>query len=77
MKKLRYKVLEVNNIIEEVTGYINCTHSNYTKSCAVEDLETGEIINIDEKTACGLRAEILDKVDNFNLIVGDEFTIKQ
>jgi hemerythrin superfamily protein len=77
MKKLRCKVLEVNNIIEEVTGYINCTHSSYTKSCVVEDLETGEIINIDEKTACGLRAEILDKVDNYDLMVGDEFTIKQ
>lgn len=77
MKKLKYKVLEVNNIIEEVTGHFNCTHSSYTESCVVEDLETGEIINVDEKTACGLRAEILDKVDNFDLIVGDEFTIKQ
>ena len=54
-----FKVLEVTN----------------TERCVVEDLETGEIIGVDEKTACGLRAEILDKVDNFDLIVGDEFRI--
>jgi hypothetical protein len=54
-----FKVLEINN----------------TESCVVENLETGEVISINEKTACGLRAEILDKVDMFELIVGDEFRI--
>ena len=72
----RFKVLEVNNIIEEVSGHFNCTHSSYTKSCVVEDLETGEKISIDKKTACGLRAEIIDKIDNYDYEVGDEFRIK-
>jgi hypothetical protein len=67
--------LEVNHIIEEMTGHVNCDYSSYTESCVVEDLETGEIISINEKTACGLRAEILDKVDNVAWRVGDTFRI--
>ena len=64
----RFKVLEVNNVIKNSTSY--------TKSCVVEDLETKEIISIIDENACGLRAEIIDKIDDFDLIVGDEFKIK-
>jgi hypothetical protein len=53
----RFKVLEVNNVIKNSTSY--------TKSCVVEDLETKEIISIIDENACGLRAEIIDKIDNF------------
>ena len=72
----RFKVLEVNNVIEEVTGHFNCTHSSYTKSCVVKDLETGEIISIDEKTASGIKAVIINKVDDGDCVVGDEFIIR-
>ena len=75
MKKFNYKVLEVNNIVEQVTGHSNCTYSSYTESCVIQDIETGEIINIDGKTANGRETQILEKVDNFDLIVGDEFNI--
>jgi hypothetical protein len=42
----------------------------------VENLETNGIISIDEKTAGGLRAEIIDKIDNYDLVVDDECTIR-
>jgi hypothetical protein len=64
----RFKVLEVNNEVINSTSYI--------KSCIVENLETNEIISIDEKTAGGLRAKIIDKIDNYDLVVDDEFTIR-
>jgi hypothetical protein len=73
--KMRYKVLEVNHVIEEVTGYVNCTYSSYTESCVVEDLETGEIISINEKTTDERETQMIKKVDAFDLIVGDEFRI--
>ena len=61
----RFKVLEVN-----------CNVQSCVDSCVVENLETGEIINVNEKTASGLRAEIIDKVENYDLLIGDEFKIK-
>lgn len=74
MKK--FKVLEVNNIIEEVTGMINCTKSSYTKSCVVQDLETSEIINIDRETASELTLDILNKIDDNDCIVGDHVIMR-
>ena len=65
----RFKVLEVNNIVENSTSY--------TKSCVVENLETKEIISITDENAAGLRAEIIDKIDNYDLVIGDEFKIKE
>jgi hypothetical protein len=69
----RFKVLEVDNVW-------SCKNKQYIQSCVgscvVEDLETGEIINVDEKTASGLRAEIIDKIDNYDLVIGDEFRIR-
>jgi hypothetical protein len=72
----KFKVLEVNNVIEEVTGMINCTKSSYTKSCVVQDLETSEIINIDIETASGLTLDILNRVDDMDCIVGDYVKIR-
>jgi hemerythrin superfamily protein len=72
----KFKVLEVNNIIEDVIGMINCTKSSYTESCVVQDLETGEIISVNKKTANGLTLNILNKVDDNDCIVGDHFRIK-
>ena len=54
-----FKVLEINN----------------TESCVVEDLETGQVISINEKTANDREIRMLEKVDKFDLIVGDEFRI--
>ncbi len=75
MKKW-FKVLEVNHIIEEVTGHVNCNHSSYTESCVVEDLETGQVISINEKTTNEREARIIERVDKFDSIVGDEFRIE-
>jgi hypothetical protein len=61
----RFKVLEVNLNIQSCVD-----------SCVVENLETGEIINVDEKTASGLRAEIIEKVENYDLVIGDEFKLR-
>jgi hypothetical protein len=61
----RFKVLEVNLNIQ------SCVNS-----CVVENLETGDIINVDEKTASGLRAEIIEKVENYDLVIGDEFKLR-
>jgi hypothetical protein len=72
----KFKVLEVNNIIEDVTGMINCTESSYTESCIVQDLETNEIINVCKETASGLTLDILNKVDENDCIVGDHFRIR-
>jgi hypothetical protein len=69
----RFKVLEVNNVYSWKNS---CTIQSCVDSCVVEDLETGEIINVDEKTASGLRAEIIDKIDNYDLVIGDEFRIR-
>jgi hypothetical protein len=74
MKKW-FKVLEVNHIIEEMTGHVNCDYSSYTESCVVEDLETGEVISINEQTTNEREAQMIKKVDAFDLIVGDEFRI--
>ena len=72
----RFKVLEVNNVIENVTEMVNCTKSSYTESCIVQDLETNEIINVNKKTASGLTLDILNKVDENDCIVGDHFRIR-
>ena len=61
----RFKVLEVNLNVQ------SCVNS-----CVVENLETGEIINVDEKTASELRAEIIEKVENYDLVIGDEFKLR-
>ena len=61
----RFKVLEVNLNVQ------SCVNS-----CVVENLETGEIINIDEKTASELRAEIIEKVEKYDLVIGDEFKLR-
>jgi len=55
-----FKVLEVNN----------------TESCVVKDLETGQVISINEKTTNDRETRMLEKVDKFDLIVGDEFRIE-
>ena len=61
----RFKVLEVN-----------CNVQSCVDSCVVENLETGEIINVDKKTASGLRAEIIEKVENYDLVIDDEFKLR-
>jgi len=61
----RFKVLEVNLNVQ------SCVNS-----CVVENLETGEIINVNEKTASGLKLKIIEKVENYDLLIGDEFKIK-
>jgi hypothetical protein len=61
----RFKVLEVNLNVQ------SCVNS-----CIVENLETGEIINVNEKTASGLKLKIIEKVENYDLVIGDEFKIK-
>ena len=61
----RFKVLEVNLNVQ------SCVNS-----CVVENLETGEIINVDEKNASKLRAEIIEKVENYDLVIGDEFKLR-
>ena len=61
----RFKVLEVNLNVQ------SCVNS-----CVVENLETGEIINVDEKTASELRAEIIEKIENYDLVIGDEFKLR-
>lgn len=61
----RFKVLEVNLNVQSCVD-----------SCVVENLETGEIINVNEKTASGLRAEIIEKVENYDLLIGDEFKLR-
>jgi hypothetical protein len=62
----RFKVLEVNLNVQ------SCVNS-----CVVENLETGEIINVNEKTASGLKLKIIEKVENYDLLIGDEFKIKE
>jgi hypothetical protein len=64
----RFKILKVTNEV------INST--SYTKSCVVENLETGEIISIDGKTSGELEAEIIKEIDNYDLIVDDWIIIK-
>ena len=54
-----FKVLEINN----------------TESCVVEDLETGEVISINGKTTNEREAQMITKIDMFDLMVGDEFRI--
>ncbi len=61
----RFKILEVN-----------CNIQSCVDSCIVENLETGEIINVNEKTASGLKLKIIEKVENYDLLIGDEFKIK-
>ena len=61
----RFKVLEVNLNVQSCVD-----------SCVVENLETGEIINVDEKTTSELRAEIIEKVENYDLVIGDEFKLR-
>jgi len=63
-----FKVLEV---INEVNN-----SSSYTVSCIVKNMLTGEIINIEQKNASGLELKIIDKVDNYDLEVDDEFIIR-
>lgn len=76
MKKW-FKVLEVNYIEFTYTDkYTYYTHANYVESCSVEDLGTGEIINIDRETTDNRKARVLDMVDTNGLEVGDDFRIE-
>jgi hypothetical protein len=68
----RFKVLEVNNKEENQSNYT----SIYTISCTVEDLETGNIININNETDNELQIKIINKIDEYHLEVGDELGIK-
>ena len=61
----RFKVLEVNLNVQ------SCVNS-----CVVENLETGEIINVDKKTTSELKDEIIEKVENYDLVIGDEFKLR-
>jgi hypothetical protein len=71
-----FKVLEVNNVISEVMGFENCKFRVHTDSCRVQDIETGEIINVDNNSTNDLEVEIINKVSDFDLIEGDEFRIR-
>ena len=71
-----FKVLEVNNVISEVMRFENCKFRAHTDSCRVQDIETGEIINVDNNSTNDLEVEIINKVSEFDLIEGDEFGIR-
>ena len=63
-----FKVLEVINEVDN--------SSSYTVSCIVKNILTGEIININQENAFGLELKIINKVDNYDLEVDDEFIIR-
>ena len=46
---------------------------NNTESCVVENLETGEIIRAENNNERETR--MLEKIDIFDLVVGDEFRV--
>ena len=56
--KFKYLVLEVN--------------SDFTK-CTVKNQITGDVIHIDRKSADGELLRVINKVDDYDLIDGDEF----
>jgi hypothetical protein len=70
-----FRVLELTTVIKTKSNEFTVTSSSYAESCVVEDLETGEIISVDGDNYVGIRKEILNKVDEFDLIVGDNFRI--
>lgn len=74
MKK--YKVLEVNNKIENVNGHFNCNQSSYTISCTVKNIETDEVVIVNKDTNDDYLIRIIEIIDNNDLIVGDEFIIR-
>jgi hypothetical protein len=57
-KKFTYLLLEVN--------------SDFTK-CIVKNQITGDVIHIDRKNADGELLRVINKVDEYDLIAGDEF----
>jgi hypothetical protein len=62
-KNMKFKILEVNNIVENSTSY--------TESCIVENLITKEVISINRDIVSDLELEIINKIDNFDLEVKD------
>ena len=60
---MKFKVLEINNIVENSISY--------TKSCIVENLTTKEVISINRNTASDSELVIINKVDDFDLEVKD------
>jgi hypothetical protein len=74
MKK--FKVLEVNNKIESVTDHFNCNQSSYTVSCTVKNIETNEIVTINEDSTDDFLIRIIEMIDNYDLVVNDEFIIR-
>lgn len=62
--KFIFKVLEVNNVIENSTSY--------TESCVVQNLVTKEVISINSNTVSDLELIIINQVDKFDLEVEDE-----
>lgn len=72
MKKLQYRVISVENI-ESID---NNQSSSYVKSCMIEDQFSKEILNIDNSTN-ELYLKILEKIDNYDLIENDEFSLKE
>jgi hypothetical protein len=57
-KKFTYLLLEVN--------------SDFTK-CTVKNQITGDVIHIDRKNTDGELLRVINKVDEYDLIAGDEF----
>ena len=62
-KNMKFKVLEINNIVENSISY--------TESCIVENLTTKEVISINRNTASDSELVIINKVDDFDLEVKD------
>jgi len=56
--KFKYLVLEVDSDVEK---------------CTVKNQITGEVIQINRKSADGELLRVINKVDDYDLIAGDEF----
>jgi hypothetical protein len=74
MKK--FKVIKRKFKIDNVNELSKGCKVHKMISCVVEDLDSGELINIKSKTALGLQKTIIDKIDDFDCECGDIVIIK-
>jgi hypothetical protein len=72
----RFKLIKKKFKIDNVNELSKGCKVHKIISCVVEDLDSGELINIKSKTALGLHKTIIDKIDDFDCECGDIVIVK-
>ena len=72
----KFKVIKRKFKIESVNELSDGCRVSRMISCVVEDLDSGELLEIKDKNAFGIEKLIIDKINDFDCECGDIVIIK-